>query len=167
MSKSRATSRKKWTHGLSKTWTWILLAAIAAGYGLYLNLSGGSGTLALDGLDADSIARGGDLFAIHCASCHGSQAGGEDSVRPRGGVRANGAFLAPALNGTGHAWHHPPDALFGIVKDGSPAAGSQMRGWAEKMSDGEIAMVLAYIQSLWPQELLQRYRKSFPIREAG
>lgn len=161
MAKKKNTSRKKWNLGLSKTWTWILLAAIAAGFGLYMNLSSETEPLATSGLDAESVVRGGELFAINCASCHGAEAGGEDPARPRGGVRANGVYLAPALNGTGHAWHHPPDALHGIVKNGSPAAGSQMRGWADKMSDREITMVLAYLMSLWPRDMRERYRNTF------
>jgi mono/diheme cytochrome c family protein len=48
--------------------------------------------------------------------------------------------------------------LFKLVKDGSPAPDSPMKGWAGKMSDPEIAAVLAYIQSLWPERLRQRYR---------
>ena len=65
-----------------------------------------------------------------------------------------------ALNGTAHAWHHPPDGLFRIIERGSPAADSSMVGWGGRMSGEEIHAVLAYIQSLWPEQLRRRYEQA-------
>jgi mono/diheme cytochrome c family protein len=78
-----------------------------------------------------------------------------------GGARPEGGYLAPALNGTAHAWHHAPDVLFRIVRDGSPAADSSMKGWAGRLGDGEIEAVLAHLRALWPEPIRERYRAMF------
>jgi mono/diheme cytochrome c family protein len=52
--------------------------------------------------------------------------------------------------------------LFRIVKEGSPAQDSPMRGWKGRMSDEEIRSVLAYVRTLWPEGILARYRQGFP-----
>ncbi len=111
--------------------------------------------------DSAVITEGGVLYARHCAVCHGAAAAGEDPRHPKGGLKPAGGYWAPALDGSAHAWHHPPDGLFRIVKDGSPAKDSPMRGWRELMSDAEIHAVLAYVQSLWPEDLRRRYERAF------
>ena len=110
--------------------------------------------------DPRAIAMGEGLFATNCQACHGPQAKGESPFNVMGGRKLNGDYWAPALNGTAHAWHHPPDMLFSIVKKGSPAQDSRMRGWEGRMTDQEIHSVLAYVKSLWPVELRYRYDKS-------
>ncbi len=111
--------------------------------------------------DPAVIAEGGMLYARHCAVCHGAAAAGEDPRHRKGGLKPAGGYWAPALDGSAHAWHHPPDGLFRMVKDGSPAKDSPMRGWREQMSDAEIHAVLAYVQSLWPEDLRLRYERAF------
>ena len=77
------------------------------------------------------------------------------------GTKPGGGYLAPALNGSGHAWHHPPEMLFKIIRDGSPAEESAMLGWRDRMNDSEIREVLAYLFSLWPQEISAPYKEQF------
>jgi mono/diheme cytochrome c family protein len=80
---------------------------------------------------------------------------GQNPAEPNGGIDDNGRYIAPALDGTAHAWHHSDGVLFHWVKDGSEAKDSPMRGWAGRMTDGEIWSVIRYFQSLWPDKLRQ------------
>lgn len=107
-----------------------------------------------------AVALGKTLFAKNCQSCHGLNGVGQDPTSPKGG-RKDGKFLAPAVNGTGHTWHHPPKMLFNIIKNGSLAKTSPMKGWKGKMKDKEIWAVLAYFQSIWPKNIQLRYRQAF------
>ncbi len=154
--KSRGSGGK----GIGKQWSWVLIAVALAtalffwGRAWLAGTSGGA-------VDRVSIAQGEQLFAQNCAVCHGPQARGEDPAQSRGGVKPGGSYLAPALNGTGHAWHHGPDQLFRIVKEGSPAEKSTMKGWQGRMSDAEIRAVIAYFQTLWPPPVRGRYTQAF------
>ncbi len=103
------------------------------------------------------ITEGKELFNQNCASCHGEGAVGEDPRSPKGGVKDNGVYLAPALNGTGHMWHHPNSMLFNTVKHGSVARDSPMRGFEGRLTDEEIVSVIQYLKSLWPQEIQLRH----------
>jgi mono/diheme cytochrome c family protein len=96
--------------------------------------------------DADTMAHGRRLFAHNCSPCHGQEAVGENPATPMGGWTAQVGHLAPALNGTGHAWHHPPEYLFHTIRHGSTVKGSRMQGWAQRMSDYDIVAVMANFQ---------------------
>lgn len=110
----------------------------------------------------EAIAQGGELFQNNCAPCHGAKGVGENQSALRGGDKPGGGYWAPALNGNAHTWHHSPDMIFRLVKEGSPTRDSPMRGWKGRMSDEEMRSVLAYVQSLWPERILARYRQAFP-----
>jgi len=99
------------------------------------------------------------LFVTNCASCHGVKAVGENPAKLSGGEKEGGGYWAPALNGKAHAWHHPAEALFHIIKKGSAAQDSPMRGFEDRLTDDQIRGVITYIQSLWPKELRERYFK--------
>lgn len=106
--------------------------------------------------DPAMIAMGKTLFAKNCQACHGDNAQGQDPLQAKGGQRADGSYIAPALNGTAHSWHHPTAALFKLIKDGSPAKDSPMRSWSDKMSDEEIHATIAFFRSLWPEPIKKR-----------
>lgn len=95
------------------------------------------------------VARGSKTFAQSCAVCHGEKAVGAPNWRVR---NSDGSFPPPALNGTAHAWHHPMSFLENIIVNGSPTGGA-MPPWKDKLSEQEIADVIAYFQSLWPDEI--------------
>jgi mono/diheme cytochrome c family protein len=116
--------------------------------------------------DAELIARGERLFAQNCSPCHGQKAVGENPATPLGGWNKAGP-IAPALNGTGHAWHHPPRYFFHTIRNGSSMRGTRMIGWVGRMSDAEIVAVIAYFQSLWPQHIKDAYRQRFLHRVEG
>ncbi len=148
--------------GLSRGWTWALLGLVGVGFVAFVSepqwrplFSGGPAPGS-----PEQLALGETLYGRNCAVCHGLQAEGQVAGQPMGGQRADGTYIAPALNGTGHMWHHPPDQLLRIVKHGSPAADSPMRGFADRMSHDEMLAVLTFLQSRWPLELLARYRST-------
>ena len=119
--------------------------------------------------DPEIIGQGSRLFAKNCSPCHGKGAVGENPATPMGGFKTGAGDLAPALNGTGHAWHHPPAYFFRTIRNGSTltfqvgqkAMRSRMLGWAGRMSDYEILSVIAYFQSLWPEHIKQGYRQRY------
>jgi len=124
---------------------------LLAGTGLYLYKK----PPPVDSVQAlpEEVKKGEILFSEYCAACHGQGGIGEDPARPMGGLGPDGSYIAPALNGTGHAWHHTDALLFSIIKDGSKAEGSSMQGFKEKLSDDEVNLTMRYFQSLWPPEI--------------
>jgi len=89
----------------------------------------------------DPVALGREVFAIHCAGCHGENAEGH-AVEP-----------APALDASEHAWHHPDWQLRQFIHDGKYSLGPvQMPAFKDKLGDEQIGFVIAYIKSLWTEE---------------
>lgn len=110
--------------------------------------------------EADKIAMGAALYTEHCASCHGAGLEGEANWRER---RPSGELPAPPHDESGHTWHHADQYLFNIVKYGiapyaPPGYVSTMTGFGEKLSDDQIAAVLAFIKSRWPDSVRERQK---------
>ena len=84
---------------------------------------------------------------------------GQNQYFPMGGISKDGSYLAPALNVTGHAWHHPDSVLFKTIKHGSIASDSSMRAFSERLSDEEIVLVIQYFKSLWPESIREKHAK--------
>lgn len=99
---------------------------------------------------SDHVARGEEVFQTNCASCHGASAQGAENWRRRG---PDGKFPPPPLNGTAHAWHHPMAQLKHTIKEGSPPNVGNMPGWKGVLTDAEVVAVIAWFQSLWPDEV--------------
>lgn len=106
--------------------------------------------------DAGHLAQGRKLFVQHCARCHGANGEGAFDWRRRG---PDGKFPPPPLNGTGHDWHHPRAQLRDVIKTGTLARGGGMPAWGDKLSDAEIDAVIAWFQSLWPDEIYAEWTK--------
>lgn len=111
--------------------------------------------------DAAQVALGQAVYATQCARCHGTSLEGQPNWRER---QANGRLPAPPHDESGHTWHHPDDALFGITRDGITAyapAGyeSDMPAYEDILTDGEIAAVVAFIKSTWPESIRLRQSK--------
>ena len=153
--RKRAQARKE----ADQRQVWPLLVGVAVIIALFAWLASGaaSGTR---GPDPEMIARGGEIYAANCAACHGASAAGQDPIRPGGGYSEEGMPLAPALNGLGHTWHHSPQHLFMVIKDGSPLEGSPMTAWKGRLTDGEIRAVMAWFRSLWSAEIEAKYSRS-------
>ena len=114
--------------------------------------------------DPEVLDLGRRLFAQNCSPCHGKNAVGENPEKPLGDWKEGIGPLAPALNGTGHAWHHPPSYHLQIIRKGSTLQGSRMIGWDTRMSDFDIIAVIAYFQSLWPPHLKAAYQRQYLYR---
>lgn len=106
--------------------------------------------------DPAILARGRQVFAQNCAQCHGAQAQGAPNWQRRA---ADGRYPPPPLNGTGHAWHHPTAALEQVIKEGTIKIGGNMPPWKDKLSDEDIEAVIAWFQSLWPQEIYEAWAR--------
>ena len=102
--------------------------------------------------EAAAIARGRQLYAANCASCHGAKLEGQpDWKRPL----PSGRMPAPPHDASGHTWHHPDGVLLRITKEGPAAVvgngyESDMQGFGDVLSDEEIRAVLTFIKSTWP-----------------
>ncbi len=108
---------------------------------------------------AEQVTHGMDLFAANCAACHGQQ--GEATPDWR---RADdqGKYPAPPLNGTAHTWHHSMDVLRRTVKQGGGKVGGSMPAFGSVLKPEDINAVLAYVQSLWPEEIYATWAKANP-----
>lgn len=99
----------------------------------------------------EQVALGRTAYAENCASCHGANLEGQPDWKRR---LDNGRMPAPPHDESGHTWHHSDKALFTITKGGIgavvPDYESDMPAFGSKLSDEEIAAVLAYIKSTWP-----------------
>ena len=107
---------------------------------------------------AERLAVGRALYDAHCAACHGADLEGEANWRQR---KPDGLLPAPPHDETGHTWHHPDPQLFIMTKFGTAALigadyETVMTGFGERLDDGEIRAVLAYIKSRWPEKIRRR-----------
>lgn len=99
--------------------------------------------------DIAQIVRGAAIFKQNCAECHGANGEGAANWRQRD---ANDKFPPPPLNGDGHSWHHPLNALRHTIRNGTLAIGGSMPAWKGKLSDADIDAVIAWFQSKWPDQ---------------
>lgn len=111
--------------------------------------------LRIDTGDAQQLRLGGQLYALHCASCHGAQLEGAPDWRRR---LPSGRLPAPPHDASGHTWHHPDWELFAMTKHGvtpfaPPDYETDMPAFGEILSDAEILAVLGYIKAQWPDEI--------------
>ena len=112
----------------------------------------------IDPDDKAQVAQGQGVYTAQCARCHGANLEGQPNWKER---QANGRLPAPPHDASGHTWHHPDAQLFGITKQGlapfaPPGYQSDMPAFDGKLSDDQIAAVLAYIKSTWPPDVRER-----------
>jgi mono/diheme cytochrome c family protein len=115
----------------------------------------------IDPDDMTQVTRGRNVYVAQCARCHGANLEGQPNWQER---LANGRLPAPPHDASGHTWHHADGQLFGIVKHGlapyAPAGyQSDMPAFDGKLSDDQIAAVLAYIKSKWPPDIRARQER--------
>ncbi len=106
--------------------------------------------------NSDTLARGAQVYAANCASCHGARGEGGNPAAPLE-RDTNGLRPAPPHDSTGHTWHHPDALLKEIITNGSsyPDFQSPMPAWGDKLSEAEIDAVIAYIKTWWTDEQRQ------------
>ena len=66
-------------------------------------------------------------------------------------------FRPPPLNGSAHTWHHPFEVLARQIKFGAPGGAGKMPPFQGRLTDEEIINVLAWVQSLWPDEIYAQW----------
>jgi len=134
----------------------IIVAVSAAGFAVFAQSEdddGSAGGLTFLGepVTAADIEAGQALYAENCASCHGAELEGQPDWRRR---LDTGRMPAPPHDETGHTWHHSDRNLFIVAKGGVsavvPGYESDMPAFEEILTDDEIADVLSYIKSTWP-----------------
>lgn len=129
---------------------WVALAVLAVG------AAGAFGVRAVGpagGADAAMLALGSELYAEHCASCHGADLEGQPDWKRR---LPSGRVPAPPHDATGHTWHHPDGVLMRITREGVAAVvgggyESDMPGFGDVLGDDDIRAVLEFIKSTWPE----------------
>ena len=136
---------------------------VSAGVGAAVLVQSQAGTAggALPYMDVEAVARGQEVYAENCASCHGAQLEGEPDWRQRD---ADGFLPAPPHDVSGHTWHHPDGQLVAITALGTEKIvgggyKSRMPGFADTLSEDDILAVLAFIKSTWPSEVIARHNQ--------
>jgi mono/diheme cytochrome c family protein len=133
------------------------LVGLALATGVFYASRGGA-VPRIDPDDKAQVAQGQGVYTAQCVRCHGANLEGQPNWRER---QANGRLPAPPHDASGHTWHHPDAQMFGITKHGlapfaPPGYQSDMPAFDGKLSDDQIAAVLAYIKSTWPAEIRAR-----------
>ena len=93
---------------------------------------------------------------LTCTACHGGNLEGQPGWRSPG---SDGRMPAPPHDATGHTWHHSDTALIDYITLGGEQAlaqmgvsfNSAMPGFGDVLSADEIADILDYIKSRWPE----------------
>ena len=128
-----------------------MAAAVAGGWGLWGSSNQGAE------VDAADLLLGQRVYVEYCASCHGANLEGQPDWQTR---RPDGRLPAPPHDATGHTWHHSTEQLIELTRKGVaglvPGYESDMPAFEGVLTDAEIAAVIAYIASTWPQELRRR-----------
>jgi len=110
--------------------------------------------------NAKLVSIGKEVFNKNCVTCHKLNGAGNPDWRKRG---KDGFMLPPPLNGSGHTWHHSGEWLMRIIKNGSAVNEKGIKGkmpaWKDKLDLQQVSAVLVYLQSLWPEEIYQRWVK--------
>ena len=105
--------------------------------------------------------KGERVFKDNCVVCHGEKAKGltENWKQPL----PDGSFSAPPLNGSAHAWHHSKDLLLRTVNNGGVPLGGTMPAFKDQLSDADKEAAIAYITSLWSDEIYKAWITRNPL----
>ena len=106
------------------------------------------------------VAAGHILYKQNCVSCHGVAGVGKQNWRQR---QADGSFPPPPLNGSAHTWHHSLDVLRRTIKHGNAQLGGKMPAFGDDLDDQDIDAIIAYLQSLWADQVYDVWAKENKI----
>jgi mono/diheme cytochrome c family protein len=109
------------------------------------------------------VAAGADLYARHCASCHGRNLEGAADWQV---MNDDGSFPPPPQDGTGHTWHHGDDLLVELILEGSEFPQSRMPAFGDQLTGSDVLSILEFLKSTWgPQERSVQWQAT--LRERG
>ena len=147
-----------------KSLKWKIFATLVVGLGLAgcdgtpLEGQSETGETAVERkLDPAQAARGKAVYEKYCLECHGVDGRGQPGdwrIRD-----ADGHFPPPPLDDSAHAWHHPTAVLLEVIREGSPQGQGKMPAWKDTLPEAEMQDVVAYIKSLWSDEVYQLWWK--------
>ena len=100
-------------------------------------------------LDQGQVARGGELYQQHCASCHRPDLSGDPDWKT---PNENGSYPPPPHDSSGHTWHHPDQVLIEIIRDGSDFPQSRMPPFGDELSEADIDAILEFFKDNWGPE---------------
>ena len=105
-------------------------------------------------IDAAQVKLGRQVYQATCVVCHGANAEGAPNWQT---PDAQGNYLSPPHDDSGHTWHHSDRVLYEMIRDGMndplrPNSAFRMPAFGNRLSDAEIRAVIAYFQSLWSPE---------------
>jgi len=104
----------------------------------------------------EQVELGSGLYAMHCAVCHAADGSSTTEWRT---LDVNGNYPPPPLNGTAHTWHHPLEMLDDTIANGGVQFGGVMPGFAAVMDQSERLAVVAWFQSLWPDDIYLKWQE--------
>jgi len=113
--------------------------------------------------NADIVQRGNALYGQYCVSCHGENLEGQKNWQDK---KPFERWRAPPLDASGRAWQHGDKTLFMMTKfgvhalEGKGTLNSDMPAFEGTLEDEEIAAVLSYIKSTWPQSNAEKAEAS-------
>ena len=114
-------------------------------------------------LDPQRVAQGKELYAQHCAECHGATGEGQPDWKT---PNEDGSFKPPPHDNGGHTWHHDDDLLLDIIANGSDFPQTQMPAFGDKLSDEEILAIIDYMKSWWgPEERAFQWQVTWQARQ--
>jgi len=102
------------------------------------------------------VKQGKKIFALNCASCHGSNAQATSEWQKRD---AKGNFVPPPLNGTAHAWHHPMKLLHRTIRKGGAPVGGTMPALKTNYQIQKFDSVIAWFQSKWNDDIYNAWQQ--------
>jgi mono/diheme cytochrome c family protein len=107
-------------------------------------------------LNPDEIALGRIVYIEYCAECHGENLEGEADWQNQ---NQDQSFRPPPHDASGHTWHHGDKVLIESIKFGGERLSDNIGGFSnmpafeDTLTEDEIAAVLAYIKSTWPEDI--------------
>ena len=114
-------------------------------------------------LDPERVAQGQDLYAQHCAECHGADGEGQSDWKT---PNEDGSFKPPPHDNGGHTWHHDDGLLLDLIANGSDFPQAQMPAFGDKLSDEEILVIIDYMKSWWgPEERAFQWQVTWQARQ--
>ena len=108
-------------------------------------------------LNSDEIALGQAVYAEYCTECHGENLEGEADWQKQ---NEDSSFRSPPHDASGHTWHHSDNLLLESIRRGGTrlpdniGGTSAMPAFAEVLNEQQMAAVLIYIKSTWPNDIV-------------